>query len=228
MVCVCDCSSVSPDQLDIIQDFSRDGLPTSLVEIGREISVNFTVTNNGPSAIGQGRLTIYLPYRNPCTVNGFLFYITSVSVCLPYAYTYSCACLWYTYVLHMYIRTYVDMCIYSTHIHVCINSCLCHTHLFVSHPLVFMPHPLVLMSLLRVFQVANLQNGICTASPMDSINVLQLTLPSSGGQGGEEVANGTDTSTTMGGAAPTLDDIPGTCNTEGGQTQTVVSLFQLA
>ena len=137
MVCVCDCSSVSPDQLDIIQDFSRDGLPTSLVEIGREISVNFTVTNNGPSAIGQGRLTIYLPYRNPCTVNGFLFYITSVSVCLPYAYTYSCACLWYTYVLHMYIRTYVDMCIYSTHIHVCINS---GAPLVVSHPLVCVPH----------------------------------------------------------------------------------------
>ena len=90
-----------------------------------------------------------------------------------------------------------------------------------------MPRPLVFVPLLLVFQVANLQNGICTASPMNSINVLQLTLPSSGGQGGEEVANGTDTSSTMEGAAPTLDDIPGTCNTEGGQTQTVVSLFHL-
>ena len=90
-----------------------------------------------------------------------------------------------------------------------------------------MPRPLVFVPLLLVFQVANLQNGICTASPMNSINVLQLTLPSSGGQGGEEVANGTDPSSTMEGAAPTLDDIPGTCNTEGGQTQTVVSLFHL-
>ena len=80
---VCACRSVSPDQLDVRQDFSRNGLPTSVAEIGRQISVNFTVTNNGPSAIGQGRLTIYLPYRNPCTVNGFLFYITSVSVCSP-------------------------------------------------------------------------------------------------------------------------------------------------
>ena len=101
--CVCDCSSVSPDQLDILQNFSRDGLPTSLAEIGREISVNVTVTNNGPSAIGRGRLTIYLPYRNPCTVNGFLFYITSVSVCLPYTYIYLFVCLFVVYV-HMYIR----------------------------------------------------------------------------------------------------------------------------
>ena len=106
--CVCDCSSVSPDQLDILQNFSRDGLPTSLAEIGREISVNFTVTNNGPSAIGRGRLTIYLPYRSPCTVNGFLFYITSVSVCLPYTYIYLFMCLFVVYV-HMYIRRYVHI-----------------------------------------------------------------------------------------------------------------------
>ena len=82
---------------------------------------------------------------------------------------------------------------------------------------VFVTRPLVL-------QVANLQNGICTASPMNSINALQLTLPSSSGQGEEEVANGTDTSSTMGGATPTLDDIPGSCNAEGAQTQTIVSV----
>lgn len=77
-----------------------------------------------------------------------------------------------------------------------------------------------------VLQVANLQNGICTASPMNSINALELTLPSSSGQGGEGPANAT--STTTGTGTPALDDIPGSCNPEGDLTQTVVSVHELS
>ena len=77
---VCACRSVFPDQLEIVQSYSRASLPQSVAEIGRELRINFTVANDGPSTIGQGRLTIHLPYRTPCTRNSFLFYILSVSV----------------------------------------------------------------------------------------------------------------------------------------------------
>ena len=77
---VCFCRSVFPDQLEIVQTYSRTSTPTSVAEIGRELRINFTVANDGPSTIGQGRLTIHLPYRTPCTRNSFLFYILSVSV----------------------------------------------------------------------------------------------------------------------------------------------------
>lgn len=100
-----------------------------------------------------------------------------------------------------------------------------HTLVFVPHLLVSVPHPLVSLPHPLVLQVANLQNGVCTASPANSINALQLTLPSSSGQGGEEVAGDNDTSSTMGGATPTLSNIPGSCNAEGAQTQIIVSVF---
>ena len=51
-----------------------------LSELGRQVQINFTVTNGGPSSIGRGRLTIRIPTRNPCTKNAYLFYMASVTV----------------------------------------------------------------------------------------------------------------------------------------------------
>ena len=107
---VCDCSSVFPDQLEIVQDFSRSALPTNVAEIGRELRINFALTNSGPSTIGQGRLTIHLPYRTPCTRNSFLFYILSVSVCFL-VHTYMCECV---------------VCVFVC-VHACVRACVCTT-----------------------------------------------------------------------------------------------------
>jgi hypothetical protein len=81
--------SISNDQLSILKNYSREGLPTMLSELGRRVQINFTVTNGGPSSIGQGRLTIRIPTRNPCTKNAYLFYLASVTTstlggtCMP-------------------------------------------------------------------------------------------------------------------------------------------------
>nr|WEL12721.1 integrin alpha V [Halisarca dujardinii] len=71
--------AISNDQLTVLTNYSRTGLPRSLSELGRRVQVNFTVSNAGPSSIGQGRLTIRIPTRNPCTGNAYLFYLASVA-----------------------------------------------------------------------------------------------------------------------------------------------------
>ena len=76
----CFCRSISNDQLTVLQNYSREGVPTSLTQLGRQVQIIFTATNGGPSSIGQGRLTIRIPTRNPCTRNAFLFYLASVTV----------------------------------------------------------------------------------------------------------------------------------------------------
>ena len=105
----CDCSSVFPDQLEIVQDFSRSALPTNVAEIGRELRINFALTNGGPSTIGQGRLTIHLPYRTPCTQNSFLFYILSISVCFL-VHTCVCECV---------VCVFVCVCVRA-----CVHACV--------------------------------------------------------------------------------------------------------
>ena len=84
----CICRSISNDQLTILQNYSREGVPTSITQLGRQVQINFTATNGGPSSIKQGRLTIRIPTRNPCTKNAFLFYLASVTVskCAYYGY----------------------------------------------------------------------------------------------------------------------------------------------
>nr|WEL12720.1 integrin alpha 5 [Halisarca dujardinii] len=73
-------AAISNDQLTVLTNYSRTGLPRSLSELGRRVQIDFTVTNAGPSSIGQGRLTIRIPTRNPCTGNNaFLFYLASLT-----------------------------------------------------------------------------------------------------------------------------------------------------
>ena len=61
-----------------------------LSELGRRVQINFTVTNGGPSSIGQGRLTIRIPTRNPCTKNAYLFYLVSVTVSMYVLHIFGC------------------------------------------------------------------------------------------------------------------------------------------
>ena len=70
---------LSEDELPVVATVNRNDLPESIDQIGRGVNVTVTITNNGPSAIGHGRLTIYVPYRSPCTKKSFLLYLHSVS-----------------------------------------------------------------------------------------------------------------------------------------------------
>ena len=88
---------LSDDELPIVANVSRSGLPKATDQIGRGVNVTVTITNDGPSAIGQGRLTVYLPYRTPCTRNAFLLYLHSVSDALVAETSHHC-CFDVTYV----------------------------------------------------------------------------------------------------------------------------------
>ena len=77
---MCGRRDLSEDELPIVANVTRSGLPKRLDQIGREVTVSVAIGNDGPSTIGQGRLTIHLPYRTPCTRNAFLLYLHRVSV----------------------------------------------------------------------------------------------------------------------------------------------------
>ena len=99
----------------IATNVTRSGLPKSIDQIGRRVNVEVDIANGGPSAIGQGRLTIHLPFRTPCTRNSFLLYLHKVSVDVV-ATRHSAAC--YTRLcVHTYVRTYVPVSLFVLQIH---------------------------------------------------------------------------------------------------------------